>query len=156
VLADAGVEHAVRLVDCDFFAGVPRGVDAYVLLRVLHDWVGEDALQTLRRVREAMEPSARLLVSTVSSTLRNEDLLTKFLDVMMLVSAGGRERMAVEWRSILDAAGFRLNALVQAGPGRSVLLTRSPPAEYHFGRTQALTCRGHAALPSIGNFARSS
>jgi hypothetical protein len=39
----------------------------------------------------------------------------------MLVSARGRERTAVEWISMLDAAGFRLNAVVQADPGRSVL-----------------------------------
>jgi hypothetical protein len=39
----------------------------------------------------------------------------------MLVSAGGRERTAGEWSSLLDTAGFRLEDVVPAGPGRSVL-----------------------------------
>jgi SAM-dependent methyltransferase len=121
VLAAAGVENRVRLVDCDFFAGVPRGADAYVLLRVLHDWGDDDALRVLGRVREAMEPTARLLVVDAVVGPPNEDPLTKFLDVMMLVSAGGRERTAGEWSALLDTAGFRLDAVVPAGPGRSVL-----------------------------------
>jgi O-methyltransferase domain len=47
--------------------------------------------------------------------------LTKFLDVMMLVSAGGRERTAAEWHSVLAEAGFRIEDIVSAGPGRSVI-----------------------------------
>ena len=39
----------------------------------------------------------------------------------MLVSAGGRERTADEWIAILGAAGFRLESVVPAGPGRSIL-----------------------------------
>jgi hypothetical protein len=121
VLAAAGVEDRVTLVGCDFFIEVPRGADAYLLLRVLHDWGDDDALRILRRVREAMEPSARLLLVDGVVGPPNEDPLTKFLDVMMLVSAGGRERTAVEWGSMFDAAGFRLDAVVPAGPGRSIL-----------------------------------
>lgn len=121
VLTTAGVRDRVTLVECDFFAEVPRGADAYVLLRVLHDWGDEDALRALRRVGEAMEPSARLLVIDGVVGPPNEDPLTKFLDLMMLVSAGGRERTEVEWRSLLDTAGFRVDAVVPAGPGRSVL-----------------------------------
>jgi O-methyltransferase domain/Dimerisation domain len=121
VLAAAGVQDRVTLVDCDFFADVPRGADAYLLLRVLHDWGDDDALRILQRVREAMQPSARLLIIEGVVGPPDEDPLTKFLDLMMLVSAGGRERTAGEWSAMLDAAGFRLDTVVPAGPGRSVL-----------------------------------
>jgi hypothetical protein len=121
VLAAAGVEGRVRLVECDFFSAVPRGADAYLLLRVLHDWGDEDAVRILRRVREAMDLSARLLVVDAVVGPPNEDPLTKFLDMMMLVSAGGRERTADEWIATLGAAGFRLESVVPAGPGRSIL-----------------------------------
>jgi len=121
VLAAAGVEGRVRLVECDFFAAVPPGADAYLLLRVLHDWGDEDAVQILRRVREAMDVSARLLVVDAVVGPPNEDALTKFLDMMMLVSAGGRERTTGEWIAVLGAAGFRLESVVQAGPGRAIL-----------------------------------
>jgi hypothetical protein len=121
VLVAAGVAERVRLVECDFFAVVPPGADAYLMLRVLHDWGDEDAVRILRRVREAMAPSARLLVVDGVVGEPNEDPLTKFLDLMMLVSAGGRERTAREWSALFGAAGFRLEAVLPAGPGRCVL-----------------------------------
>jgi hypothetical protein len=121
VFAAAGVEDRVRLVECDFFTAVPRGADVYLLLRVLHDWGDEDAVRILRRVREAMDVSARPLVVDAVVGPPNEDALTKFLDLMMLVSAGGRERTADEWIAVLAAAGFRLESVVPAGPGRSIL-----------------------------------
>jgi hypothetical protein len=121
VLRSAGVADRVSLVECDFFVEVPRGADAYLLLRVLHDWLDEDAIRILRRVREAMEPSARLLIIDGVIGPPNEDPMTKFLDLMMLVSAGGRERTADEWSSLLAESGFRLEDVIPAGPGRSVL-----------------------------------
>lgn len=121
VLAAAGVADRVRMVECDFFAAVPPGADAYLLLRVLHDWDDEDAVRILSRVQEAMDRSARLLVVDAVVGPPNEDAPTKFLDMMMLVSAGGRERTADEWTDLLAAAGFRLERIVPAGPGRSIL-----------------------------------
>jgi hypothetical protein len=115
----AGTARARLQGPLRFLAGVPRGADAY-LLRVLHDWGDDDALRG-PAPGSCGDGGCRRWLSTVSSALRNEDPLTKFLDVKMLVSARGRERTAVEWISMLDAAGFRLNAVVQADPGRSVL-----------------------------------
>jgi hypothetical protein len=40
---------------------------------------------------------------------------------MMLVSAGGRERTADEWVALLATAGFRLESVIPAGSGRSIL-----------------------------------
>ncbi|MFC5952705.1 methyltransferase [Pseudonocardia lutea] len=121
VLEAAGVADRVKLVGCDFFAAVPSGADAYVLLRVLHDWSDGDALTILRRVRQALPASARLLVVDGVVGPPGEDALTKFLDLMMLVSAGGRERTEDEWTALLGDAGFAVEAVVPAGPGRSVM-----------------------------------
>lgn len=120
-LAAAGVADRVDLVACDFFDAVPSGADAYVLVRVLHDWGDDDAARILRRVREATGPAGRLLVVDAVVGAPNEDPPTAFLDLMMLVSAGGRERTGPEWRELLAAAGFRLAGIVPAGPGRSVI-----------------------------------
>jgi hypothetical protein len=35
----------------------------------------------------------------------------KWLDLLMLVLAGGRERDEVEWRSLLERADFRVESL---------------------------------------------
>ena len=111
----------MTLVECDFFTEVPRGADAYLLLRVLHDWDDQDAIRILRQIRKAMDPSARILIIDGVVGPPNEDPSTKFLDLMMLVSAGGRERNAAEWQSMLRTTGFRLEGILPAGPGRSII-----------------------------------
>lgn len=108
VLRDAGVADRVDVVAGDFFATVPEGADAYLLVRILHDWTDADALRILRTVRAAMTPDARLLVLDAVVGPPNEDPLVKFLDLMMLVSAGGRERTETEWRDLLAAGGLEL------------------------------------------------
>lgn len=51
-----------QVVGGDFFRSVPRGGDAYVLKRILHDWGNDQCVRILRCCREAMGESARLLV----------------------------------------------------------------------------------------------
>lgn len=118
------VTERVTVVAGDFFDGVPTGADAYLLVRILHDWEDEEALRILRNVRAAMTPEARLVV--VESVLGppNEDPLAKFLDLMMLVSAGGRERTEEEWRALLADAGLELVGVRRATPTRHVIEAR--------------------------------
>jgi hypothetical protein len=109
-----GLGDRVQVVAGDFFESVPHGADAYLLRRILHDWTDEDATAILRRVREAMEPDSLLLVVEAIVGPPNEDPRTKFLDLMMLVSAGGRERTEAEWTALLAAAGFGWERSTQA------------------------------------------
>jgi hypothetical protein len=121
VLGAAGVGDRVRVVPGDFFAEVPSGADAYVLARVLHDWADEDALRILRSVRAAMTPEARLLLVEAVVGPPNEDPSVKFLDLMMLVSAGGQERTEDEWRTLLAAADLELSAATRATANKHVI-----------------------------------
>jgi hypothetical protein len=121
VLRAAAVADRVRVVPGDFFAEVPAGADAYVLARVLHDWTDEDAVRILHSVRAAMALEARLLLVEAVVGPPNEDPAAKFLDLMMLVSAGGRERTEDEWRVLLAAADLELTAGTRATVSRHVL-----------------------------------
>ena len=47
VLRDAGVADRATAVPGDFFDGVPGGADAYLLVRVLHDWADAEALRII-------------------------------------------------------------------------------------------------------------
>ena len=124
VLRAAGVADRATVVAGDFFDGVPAGADAYLLVRILHDWQDDEALRILRTVCAAMTPDARLIV--VDSVLGppNEDPLAKFLDLMMLVSAGGRERTHAEWRALLAEAGLEIVDVRRATPTRHVIEAR--------------------------------
>jgi O-methyltransferase domain len=46
----------------DFLVTIPSGGDIYLMVRVLHDWSDEKALQILKTCRAAMKPTARLLI----------------------------------------------------------------------------------------------
>ena len=108
VLAAAGVADRVEVVGGSFFESVPTGADAYVLRRILHDWTDDKCVEILQCVRRAMTPAARLIVIDAVIAAPNEGPLPKWLDLMMLVSAGGRERTLEEWDAVLASGGFRL------------------------------------------------
>jgi hypothetical protein len=89
--------------------------------RILHDWLDAEAVTILRSCRAAMRPEARLLLIESVVGPPNEDPQTKFLDLVMLVSAGGRERTESEWRALLAEGGFHLRQVHPAGPTSSVI-----------------------------------
>lgn len=50
------------------FEAVPPITDAALMANILHDWSDDDACGILSRCREAMAPSARLLVVEIILT----------------------------------------------------------------------------------------
>ena len=121
VLRGARVADRVTVVPGDFFDGVPGGADAYLLVRILHDWADDDAVRILRGVRAAMAPDSRLLVLDAVVGPPNEDPLVKFMDLMMLVSAGGRERTEAEWGQLLAAGGLAVAGTTRLTPNKHLI-----------------------------------
>jgi hypothetical protein len=95
----------IEFVAGSFFERVPAG-DAYVLSAILHDWDNERATAILETIRAAAPPGARLLVTESVIPPGNEPEGAKWLDLLMLVIAGGRERTEPEWRALLEGSGF--------------------------------------------------
>jgi hypothetical protein len=107
-VAGAGLSDRCGVVAGSFFDGVPEGGDTYVLSTVLHDWDDEAAGAILRNVRAASPDHARVLIADAVIQPGNEPDGRKWLDLLMLVLLGGRERTEAEWRTLLAGAGFRL------------------------------------------------
>jgi hypothetical protein len=107
---EAALGDRIEFVPGNFFDSVPEG-DAYVLSGILHDWPDEDAARILRTIRAAAPPHARLLVNESVIEPGNDADAAKWLDLLMLVLAGGRERDETQWRSLLEDAGFRVESL---------------------------------------------
>ena len=103
---DASFGDNVEFVAGSFFERVPPG-DAYVLSGILHDWDDGRASAILRTIRSAARPHARLLVAENVIQPGNDRSGAKWLDLLMLVLAGGRERTEAEWRVLLQGAGFQ-------------------------------------------------
>jgi hypothetical protein len=95
----------IEFVAGSFFESVPEG-DTYVLSGILHDWPDEDAGRILRTMRAAAPSHARLLINESVIEPGNEPDAAKWLDLLMLVLAGGRERDEAQWRELLENAGW--------------------------------------------------
>ena len=102
---EAALGERITFVARSFFEEVPSG-DAYILSGILHDWNDEAAAKILKTIRAAAPRDARLLVMDAVIPPGNEPDGSKWLDLLMLVLAGGRERTEREWRSLLEGAGF--------------------------------------------------
>jgi hypothetical protein len=95
----------IEFVSGSFFERVPEG-DAYVLSAIIHGWDDERAAAILGTIRAAARPGARLLIAETVLPPGNEREGAKWLDLLMLVFTGGRERTEPEWRALLEGAGF--------------------------------------------------
>jgi O-methyltransferase domain/Dimerisation domain len=115
LLERAGVADRCEVVDGDFFKAVPGGADAYLLKSIIHDWDDASAIEILRKCRAAMADSARLLLVERGIRPANEPDPAKFIDLMILVMLGGRERTAEEYERLYTEAGFKLTNTIHAG-----------------------------------------
>jgi O-methyltransferase domain/Dimerisation domain len=102
---EAIFDERMSFVSGSFFAHVPPG-DVYVLSAILHDWDDERAGAILSTIRAAAPAGARVLVAESVIPPGNDPNGAKWLDLLMLVLAGGRERTEPEWRRLLERAGL--------------------------------------------------
>jgi hypothetical protein len=107
----SGIGKRCTLESGDFFKAVPKGGDAYMMKRVLHDWEDERCAKILANCRAAMSEKGRVLV--VDSVIRpgNGPDRGKLLDVHML-AIGGRERTKEEFATVFKEAGLKLTRVV--------------------------------------------
>jgi O-methyltransferase domain len=118
VVAGVDLGERGRVVGGSFFDDVPPGGDAYVLKAIVHDWEDEEAAAILRNCRKH---DAMVLVVERVVGPPNEDPITKFGDLNMLVSPGGRERTVDEFRDLFARADLRLEGVTPADVGLCVL-----------------------------------
>jgi ubiquinone/menaquinone biosynthesis C-methylase UbiE len=118
-LEAAGLGSRCEFVTGSFFEAVPSGADAYVLKSVLHDWDDERCQTILDRCHRAMDSQGKLLlverVVPVPLEASAEHQAVARSDLLMLVALAGQERTEAQFRSLLDAAGFRMTRTVPAG-----------------------------------------
>jgi len=96
----------------DFFAEVERGADCLLLKYILHDWPDEDCLRVLANCRAALEPGGRLVVleRILPERVGAQDEPVVRTDLVMM-PISGKERTETEFRAMLSAAGFAVEAV---------------------------------------------
>jgi hypothetical protein len=100
---EATFGERLTFVEGSFFDEVPPG-DVHVLSTIIHDWDDESALRILGTVRASAGERLVLLDAVIEPG--NQPQGAKWLDLLMLVIARGRERTEEEWRQLLAASGW--------------------------------------------------
>lgn len=129
-----GAEFAgrCRLVAADLTKEIPPGAVVYMLKHVLHGYEDGAAAGILRLCRSVLPAEGRVLV--VEFVLpdvvdhADRDLEQRLMsDLNMLTVTGGKERSAVEWKHVLESAGFRCEGIIPV-PGDLVSIIEAAPA----------------------------
>ena len=109
-----------ELIAGDFFESVPVG-DIYVIKKVIHDWDDRRGAMILGNCRKAMAPNGRVLVAETIVPPGDEPNQIKSIDVVMLAVTGGLERSEAQYARLFDAAGLRLERVIQTRGPISIL-----------------------------------
>src|SRR6185312_8588923 len=86
--------------------------DLYILKWIIHDWNEERSGVILKNCRSAMPDGAKLLLVEAVIPPGDAPSFGKFIDLVMLVMTGGRERTKGEFSELLASNGFRLAKVV--------------------------------------------
>ena len=104
-----------RLVAGDAHADVPVKADVYLLKGVLHMWRDDTAVAVLRAIAAGAPAGARIvLVEQLLDASRAPEIVTT-MNLLMLVSQGGRERTGEEFRDLFERAGLEFRSITGTG-----------------------------------------
>ena len=123
-LSSAGVDKRSSFVQGDFFASVPKGYDLYLMKYILHDWDDEHVLRILRNVRLAVGNHSRLVLieqiipESLTTSVTDQDIIRADL---VMMSVGGKERTAAEYRALFVDSGWNLSWIVPTGTTFSLI-----------------------------------
>lgn len=122
-ICERRMDHRCEPVAGNFFEDIPSGADAYFMQHILHDWDDEQCLKILANVKRALagRKHGRLVVVDAVLPETSEPHPGKFLDLMMMVFPGGRERTEKEWHTLFRAAGFEIIKVVSTRAPESVI-----------------------------------
>jgi hypothetical protein len=112
-----GLAARCQMVGADLRQGVPAGADVYMLKHVLHGYDDEAAIEILRHCRSVLPAQGWLLVIefVLPDVVDHADPeLEHHLgsDLNMLAVTGGKERSAIEWKSLLSDAAFECQRII--------------------------------------------
>lgn len=112
VIANVSVNDKVQPVAGNFFESVPSSGDGYLMRWIIHDWDDEKSSIILKNCHRAMPDHGKLLLVESIIPSGNEPSPAKFIDLIMLLLTGGRERTEAEYRSVLRSSGFELTRVI--------------------------------------------
>ncbi|MBN1416540.1 MAG: hypothetical protein JW973_15655 [Bacteroidales bacterium] len=95
----------------NFFETIPGNGDLYILKNVLHDWDDETCRKILMNILSVMSSTAKLIVIEQFIERKNKPSFGKMMDMLMMISTGGKERTKAEYKTLLQQTGFRIRKI---------------------------------------------
>ncbi len=120
-IENADLKDRCKLVSGDFFDSVPKKADAYLMRHIIHDWDDEKSLTILRNCHTVMPENGKLLIVESVIPSGNDPFAGKFLDLVMMLIPGGKERTEEEYKILFQQAGFELTRIVRTNSELSVI-----------------------------------
>ncbi|KAI3808527.1 hypothetical protein L1987_24478 [Smallanthus sonchifolius] len=110
VVSSAPAYEGVTHVGGDMFTAIPPA-DSIFIKSMLHDWSDDKCVQILKNCRESItKRSGKLIIAEIVLNPQGDDVFDETrinMDLIMLACFdGGKERTEVEWKMILEEAGF--------------------------------------------------
>ncbi|XP_050206521.1 xanthohumol 4-O-methyltransferase-like [Mercurialis annua] len=109
VVSTAPEYEGVCHVGGDMFQSVPNA-DAVIMKYILHDWNDEDCVKLLKNCRKAIpEKTGKVMIVDIVLKPEGDGLFDDtglVFDLLMIAHTEGAERTEVEWKKLLEEAGF--------------------------------------------------
>jgi O-methyltransferase domain len=116
------VSERCGFIEGDFFKEVTPGGDLYMLSYVIHDWGDEQAVEILKKCRQAFVSDGKLLLleQLLPGEISGANPAIN-LDLFMLMLNRGRVRSEQEHKFLLAQAGFKLTNVISTASPRSII-----------------------------------
>ncbi|KAL0456507.1 UNVERIFIED_CONTAM: Trans-resveratrol di-O-methyltransferase [Sesamum latifolium] len=102
----------LKYVEGDMFKYIPPS-DAVLLKLILHDWSDEESVEILKKCKEAIKSKGKkgkvIIIDMVIDDQKRDHKSVEtqlFLDMLMMILVGGKERKEKEWAKLFWDAGF--------------------------------------------------
>ena len=99
-----------RLIAGDFLVDIPS-FEVYTMKWCLHDWDDSKALKVMGNIRKAIKRGPRSRLVILESLLEDGRMgrLSRYADLTMMISANGQERNEMEWNTLAEKTGWKVN-----------------------------------------------
>ncbi|MEU6406748.1 methyltransferase [Streptomyces sp. NPDC046985] len=105
---EAGVADRCTVRHGSYLGELPKGADAYLFKRIIHNFSEEDALTALRNAREAIAPDGRLLCIEYLLPEGNERHIGHTVDLWLMLMIGSQDRTLAQYAELFARAGFEI------------------------------------------------
>lgn len=120
----SGLDRKIVAMEHDFFTKQPiTGARAYYMHSCLHDWADSEANTILKSLKPSLTKGySKLLLSEYVLPNRGANWVSTAIDIAMLVNFSGHERTEMQWKALLEPAGFKIVKIWTYDPGTESLI----------------------------------